>query len=102
MGHQLCCLGSKSLSARFGGLWCFEFGLGLVEGDVRDIFLRGGEIDDGLGRRVVTPGDDRVEVADEVLGQAGGEGFAVELGGEAGSEVLEHDEADEEGVARRP
>ena len=62
----------------------------------------GGEIDDGLGGWVVTPGDDGVEVADEVLGQAGGEGFAVELGGEAGGEVLEHDEADEEGIARSP
>ena len=80
----------------------FEFGLGLVEGDVGDVFLWGGEVDDGLGGWVVTPGDDGVEVADEVLREAGGEGFAVELGGEAGGEVLEHDEADEEGVARCP
>ena len=79
-----------------------EFGLGLVEGDVGDVFLWGGEVDDGLGGWVVTPGDDRVEVADEVLREAGGEGFAVELGGEAGGEVLEHDKADEEGIARCP
>ncbi len=55
-----------------------------------------------MGWWVVAPGDDGVEVADEVLGQAGGEGFAVELGGEAGGEVLEHDEADEECIARSP
>src|SRR6202041_1281884 len=43
-----------------------------------------------------------VEIADEVCGEHGGEGFAVEFSGEAGGEVLEHDEADEEGVARGP
>jgi hypothetical protein len=95
-------MSQKSLSARFGGLWCFEFGLGFVERDVGDVFLWGREVDDGLGRWVVTPGDDGVEVADEVLREAGREGFAVELGGEAGGEVLEHDEAYEEGVARSP
>jgi len=51
---------------------------------------------------VVAPGDDGVEVADEMRREPGGEGFAVELGGEAGGEILEHDEADEDGVARRP
>jgi hypothetical protein len=76
--------------------------LGFVEGDVGDVFLRGGEVDDGLGGWVVAPGDGGIEVADEVLREAGGEGFAVELGGEAVGEVLEHDEADEEGVAGRP
>ncbi len=65
-------------------------------------FLRGGEVDDGLRGRVVAPGAYGVEVGDEVLGETGGEGFAVEFGGEAGGEVLKHDEADEEGVARRP
>ena len=37
-----------------------------------------------------------------MLREAGGEGFAVELGGEGVGEVLEHDEADEEGVAWGP
>jgi hypothetical protein len=68
--------------------------LGFVEGDVGDLFLRCGEIDGGLGRRVIAPGDYGVEVSDEVLGETGGEGFAAEFGGEAGGEVLEHDEAD--------
>ena len=79
-----------------------QFGLGFVEGDVGDVFLRGGEVDDGLGGWVVAPGDDGVEVGDEVLRESRGEGLAVELGGEAGGEVLEHDEADEEAVARGP
>ncbi len=55
-----------------------------------------------MGGWVVAPGDGGVEIADEVRGKFCGEGFAVELGGEAGGEVLEHDEADEDGVARRP
>ncbi len=42
MGHPFCCLDWKSLSTRFGGMWCFEFGLGFVEGDVGDVFLWGG------------------------------------------------------------
>ncbi len=45
-----------------------EFGLGFVEGDVGDVFLRGGEVDDGLGGRVVAPGDYGVEIGDEVGG----------------------------------
>jgi hypothetical protein len=64
--------------------------------------LRGGEIDDGLGGWVIAPGDGGVEIADEVWGKFGSEGFAVELGREAGGEVLKHDEADEEGVTRCP
>jgi hypothetical protein len=76
--------------------------LRFVEGDVGDVFLRGGEVDAGLGWRVVAPGGYRVEVGDEILREAGGEGFAAELGGEAGGEVLKHDEADEEAVARGP
>jgi hypothetical protein len=76
--------------------------LGFVEGDVGDVFLRGGEVDGGLGGWVVAPGDYGVEVGNEVLGEARGEGFAAELGGEAGGEVLKHDEADEEAVARGP
>jgi hypothetical protein len=79
-----------------------EFGLGFVEGDVGDVFLRGGEVDDGLSGDMVAPGDYGVEVGDEILREAGGEGFAAEFGGEAGGEVLEHDEADEEGVAGGP
>ena len=40
------------------GLWVgsFEFGLGFVEGDVGDLFLGGGQVDDGLGGWVVAPG----------------------------------------------
>jgi len=76
--------------------------LGFVEGDVWDVFLRGGEVDGGLSGRVVAPGDYGVEVVDEVLGETRGEGFAAEFGGEAGGEVLKHDEADEEAVARGP
>jgi hypothetical protein len=79
-----------------------EFGLGFVEGDVGDVFLRGGEVDGGLSGRVVAPGDYGVEVGDEVLGKTRGEGFATEFGGEAGGEVLKHDEADEEAIARGP
>lgn len=76
--------------------------MGFVERDVGNVFLRRGEIDDGLCGWVVTPGDGGVEIADEVGGKFGGEGFAIEFGGEAGGEVLEHDQADEEGIARRP
>jgi hypothetical protein len=76
--------------------------LGFVERDVGNVFLRGSEIDAGLGRRMVAPGDGGVEIADEVRRKFCGEGFAVEFGGETGGEVLEHDEADEERVARRP
>ena len=54
--------------------------------------MRGGKVDAGLGRRVVAPGGYGVEVGDEILGEAGGDGFAAELGGEAGGEVLKHDE----------
>jgi hypothetical protein len=76
--------------------------LGFVEGDVGDVFLRGGEIDRRLSGWMIAPGDYGVEVGDEILGEAGGEGFAAEFGGEAGGEVLKHDEADEEAVARCP
>jgi len=64
--------------------------------------LRGGEVDRGLSGRVIAPGDYGVEVGDEILRKTRGEGFATELGGEAGGEVLKHDEADEEAVARGP
>jgi hypothetical protein len=76
--------------------------LGFVEGDVGDVFLRGGEVDGGLGGWVVAPGGYRVEVGDEGLGETRGEGFAAELGEEAGGEVLKHDQADEETVAGGP
>jgi hypothetical protein len=76
--------------------------LGFVEGDVGDVFLRGGKVDCRLCGWVVAPGDDRVEVSDEVRGEFGGQVFAIEFGGEAGGEVLEHDEADEEAVAGCP
>jgi len=51
---------------------------------------------------MVTPGDGWVEVADQVLRETGGQGFAVELYGEGVGEVLRHHEGDEEGVARSP
>jgi hypothetical protein len=79
-----------------------KLGLGFVEGDVGDVFLRGGEVDRGLSGWVVAPGDYGVEVGNEVLRETGGEGFAAEFGGKAGGEVLKHDEADEEAVARGP
>lgn len=73
-----------------------------VEGDVGDVELGGGEVDLGLGGWVVAPGAYGVEVSEEGRGEPGGEGFAVELLGEAVGEVLKHDEADEEGVAGDP
>jgi hypothetical protein len=79
-----------------------ELGLGFVEGDVGDVFLRGGEVYGGLGGWVVAPGGYRVEVGDKVLREARGEGFAAEFGGEAGGQILKHDEADEEAVTRGP
>ncbi len=81
--------------------WSLEFGLGLVERDVGKL-LRGGEVDGGLSGRVVAPGADGVEIVDKGCGKTRGESFADELGGKAVGEVLEHDEADEEGVARCP
>ena len=74
--------------------------MGFVEGDVDS--LRGGEVDEGLGGWVVAPGAYGVEVGEEFGRELGGEGFAVEFLREAGGEVLEHDEADEDGVARCP
>ncbi len=76
--------------------------MGFVEGDVGDVFLRGSEVNRGLAGRVVAPSGYGVEVGDEVLREAGGESFTVEIGGEAGGEVLKHDETDEEAVARGP
>ena len=64
--------------------------------------MRGGEVDRGLSGRVIAPGDYGVEVGDEILRKTRGEGFATELGGEAGGEVLKHNEAYEEAVARGP
>lgn len=80
----------------------FEFGLGFVEWNVGDFLLWGGEVDDGLFGRMIAPGDFGIEVADEILREACGEGFAVELRGEGVGEVLEHYETDEKGVARGP
>jgi hypothetical protein len=76
--------------------------LGFVERDVGDVLLGGGEVDDGLGGRMVTPRAYGVEVGDEVEGETGGESFAVELLGEAVGEVLKHGERDEDGVAGGP
>jgi hypothetical protein len=51
---------------------------------------------------MVAPGADGVEVGEDGGGEMRGEGFAVELGGEVGGEILRHDEGDEERVARGP
>ena len=82
--------------------WLVEFGLGFVEGNVGDVFLRGGEIDEGLCRRMVAPGAYGVEISDERRRETCGEDFACEFVGEAVGEVLEHGDRDEDGVARRP
>ncbi len=79
-----------------------EFGLGFVEGDVGDFLLGGGEVDEGLGGWVVAPGAYGVEIGQERGWEAGGEDFAAEFLREAGGEVLEHDERDENGVAWGP
>ena len=104
--RRVCCEGEESLEVAGGWLlvvgWVREFGLGFVEGDVGDVLLGGGEVDEGLGGRVVAPGAYGVEVGERCGREAGGEGFAVEFCGEAGGEVLEHDEGDEDGVAWGP
>ena len=82
--------------------WEFEFGLRFVEGDVGDIFLGSGEVDEWLRGWVIAPGAYRVEVGEERGREAGGEGFAAEFLREAGGEVLKHDEGDEDGVAWSP
>jgi hypothetical protein len=101
-GISECLLKGEEVFGRGGERGLGEFGLGLVERDVGNVFLWGGEVDDGLGGWVITPGDYGVEIADEMLGKFGGEGFAVEFGGEAGGEVLKHDEADQKRVAGCP
>src|SRR5260370_42622253 len=50
-----------------------QFGLGFVEGDVGDVFLGEGEIDEALRGWVVAPGAYGVEVGEERGVQAGGE-----------------------------
>jgi hypothetical protein len=65
--------GLKVLDVLRGG----EAALGFVEGDVGDVGLGSGEVDGGLGGRVVAPGAYGVEVGYEVEGETGGEGFAV-------------------------
>ena len=82
----------------------------MVEGDLFDLGDGEGEVGEGLGGGVVAPGADGVEVVEQlgaaleggVGGEAGGEGLAVELSGEAVGEVLEQGERDQEGVARGP
>ena len=73
----------------------------LVEGDVVELGLGGGDVGDGLAGPVVAPGADGVEVGDQVGRELGGEGLAPELRGTVG-EVLEHGELHQQGVARRP
>ena len=85
-----------------GDIGSFEFGLGFVEGDIGDLFLRGSQIDDGLGRWMVAPGAGGVEVGDEFGEELGGEGFTVKLLREAGGEVLEEGQTDDNGVAGCP
>lgn len=97
----------KEVGGRCGGA---ELDLRRVEGDLLDLVDRGGEVGGALVGRVVAPGADGVEVDEKLLARVGGkrgietsgEGFAVELGGEGVGEVLEHGEADQEGVARGP
>jgi hypothetical protein len=76
--------------------------LGLVVGDVGDVGLRGGRVGDGLAGGMVAPGAGGVEICDELGREMGGEGLAAELIGEAGGEVLEEGEFDEEGVSGGP
>ena len=82
--------------------WDGERGLGVVEGDLEDGGGGGGEVGGVLRGGMVAPGADGVEVGEEVGGKVRGQGFTIELGGEAGGEVLRHDEGDEQGVARLP
>jgi hypothetical protein len=82
--------------------WFCEFGLGFVGGDVGDVWLGLREIDDWLGGRVVAPGAYGIQIGDELGGEMRGEGFAAELYREGVGEVLEHSEADKDGVARDP
>ena len=62
-----------------GGFGACEFGLGFVEGDVGDVFLRGGQVDEGLGGWMVAPGAYGIEVGEERGREAGGESFAAEF-----------------------
>lgn len=76
--------------------------MGLVEGDVGDVFPGEGEVNEALRGWVVAPGAHGVEVGEQGGVKAGGEDLAAEFGGEGGGEVLEHDQGDEEGVAGGP
>lgn len=62
----------------------------------------GGEVDDGLGGWVIAPGADGIEIGEEIGREADCDGLAGEFCREAVGEVLEHDESDEDGVARGP
>ena len=79
-----------------------EFGLGFVEGDVGDVFLWGGQVDDGLGGWVVAPGASGIEVGNEFWRELGAEGFAVEFLRECCGEVLEEGQADDNSVSGCP
>ena len=76
--------------------------MGAVEGDLFYFGFDGGEVGLGLGGWYVAPGAYGVEVGEEIGGEVGGEGFATELDGEAGGEILIHGERDEQGVASGP
>jgi hypothetical protein len=76
--------------------------LRFVEWDFGEVGWGIGKVDDGLGGRVVAPGAYGIEVGEEFGRKFCGESFAVELLGESVGEVLEHCEADEDGVAGCP
>jgi hypothetical protein len=78
-----------------------KLGLRFVKRDVGKL-LRGSQVDDGLLWRMIPPGADGVEIVEQLWRQAGGDGLTAELGRKVVGKVLEHDEADEKGVAGGP
>ena len=78
------------------------FALGFIEGDFGEVGWRIGEVNGGFGGWVVAPGAYGIEVGEEFRRKLCGERFAVEFLGESVGEVLEHREADEDGIAGCP
>jgi hypothetical protein len=76
--------------------------LGFVEGNVRNVLMGSRKIDSRLARRMVAPGAYRVKVGEKVWRQLRTESFPIEFIGEAGREVLEENETDEDGVTGSP
>lgn len=104
--------GKPDQSLKIGGRggWRMESNLRVVEGDLGEGLEGSGEVGGGLGRGVVAPGADGVEVGEE-LGtllrrgggsEARGEGFAVEFLREGVGKVLKQDKGDEDAVACSP